>query len=341
MNNITPRKLALILLVTGVFLAVGLFNPIKEVFAGNWKLQQQIELFNISRIQIGSPDWVIGNTVLNLDIPVGTISIRYYSIMILGGLLAGYALALFLAAQQHVVGSIVDRLLIGILIFGIIGARLFFVVFNWNLYSDNPWNILLGLPQGGMAIFGAMIGGILYLTYYTVTYRFNIYEFIDFIAPSLLLGQIFGRWGNFFNYEAYGPSTSVIWKMFVPDTANISQNLNDRFFHPTFLYEIIPNFVLLLFLLYNYQSFTRKHSGLIFGFYAIGYGIIRLITEFFRLDALKINLPIRVQLGFVDFDYLLVSQFTALLLLIIGVWIIWKRSQIVYKKKDMMELRFS
>jgi phosphatidylglycerol---prolipoprotein diacylglyceryl transferase len=338
-NNplLSPRLLSLIFLIVGVLLFLILFHPISLVFSGQWKLHQQIELFNLNNLTLGSPDWIINidnnPIVLYAQIPVGLVTIRFYSILILLGVLSGYALSLYLAKQQHIAGTIVDRLLIGLLVFGLIGARLFFVAFNWDFFSISPLNILLGLTQGGLSIYGAIIGSFLYLWYYTSKFRFNLFEFLDFISPGLLLGQVIGRWGNFFNYEAYGPATSVYWKMFVPETTNITDNINDKYFHPTFLYEIIPNFILLVIILYNYQLLTKKHAGRVFAVYAIGYGIIRFVTEFYRLDALKMQLPFTIRIGIFESDFLYVSQFLSLILIFIAVLVYWQRSKIVFLKK--------
>ncbi len=316
--KITPRKLSYIFGVTGFSLSALLFFPISEVFAGNWKLNQQFELFYIDHINI-----------FGYQLDIGSINIRFYSVCILLGLLAGYSLALYLGKLQHIVGTIIDRLFIGVVVFGLIGARLFFVLFNWSKFSDNPANIILQLNKGGLALYGALILSTAYLTLYCRKYKFNIYEFLDFLAPAVLLGQIIGRFGNFFNYEAYGPSTSIYWKMYVPLLANITENLRQPYFHPTFLYEIIPNFFLLLVLLYNFTNWTQKRSGLVFAGYAVGYGVIRTFTEFFRLDALKYQI-----FGIITHP----SQILSVGLAAFGIYIIIRRNKIVYFKKTMTEI---
>jgi phosphatidylglycerol---prolipoprotein diacylglyceryl transferase len=329
-DGLSIRLLAILILLISIVVATLLFQPLSMVFSGQWKLQQQFELINIPALNL-----------FGLELPIGQINIRYYSLFILSGLLSGYFLSLFIAQKQYVAGTIIDRLLIGILIFGLLGARILYVAFNWSLFIESPGDIVLGLSQGGLAIFGAFIGSFLYLWYYTSRFHFNLYEFLDVIIPGVLLGQIIGRWGNFFNYEAYGPSTSVIWKMFVPDMANISSNLNDRFFHPTFLYEIIPNIFLLIFILYFYTNLTRRHAGRVFGVYAMGYGLIRFITEFFRLDALYIDLPFTIQIGLYESKKLLISQVLALFLILIGIIVYNHRNKIIYKKREMGEMKFS
>jgi len=336
-SNLALRRLALIILLTGIVLMGVLFYPISQVFAGEWKLQQQVELFTTSNLTIGSKDWVIADFPLVLEVPPTIINLRFYAVFILLGLLSGYALAIYLAKRHFVVGSVVDRMMIGLVVFGFVGARLLFVAFNWSQFSDNPANIILNLSQGGLAIFGAIIGGLAYIYFYTRRFKFNFFEFMDFIVPSLLLGQIIGRWGNFFNYEAYGPSTSVFWKMYVPETANFYEDINQQYFHPTFLYEIIPAWLLLVILLFNYTRWTNKHSGKVFAAYCVGYGTIRTLTELFRLDALQVQLPFSLPIGIWTINSIFISQLLAFCLIILGIYIFSKRSKVIYLKRRMDE----
>lgn len=338
------RRLSYFTGIIGILAATLGIYPISQVFAGNWKLKQQIEIFTIEKLSIGSPDWYIkdlfgagNNFQFYWEISGFIFSIRFYAICIFLGLLVGYILALFLAKKQHIATTVIDRLVIGLIVFGLIGARLFFVAFNWSIYKDNPANIILGIPQGGLALFGGLVGGFVYLWMYSTRFRFNLWEFLDVIAPSILIGQVIGRFGNMFNYEAFGPATSVYWKMFVPSSVNFSENLSDRFFHPTFIYEIIPNFILFFLILYFWEKLTRKRSGLVFGVYGIGYGIIRFFTEFYRLDALKINLVFPFKIWIWDFNYFYISQFSAIILVFLGIWVYLTRKKVMFLKKSLEE----
>lgn len=340
-KRLSTRTVSLFLLGLGVILSFVLFRPLALVFSGQWKVHQRIDI--AQRVVIDFNSLGIGGLVrsLNIDevIPIGTVSIRYYALMLLFGTIAGYFLTLFLSKKHHIASNTIDRLMIGLVIFGLIGARLFFVLFNLSFYIDNPLRIITEVLRGGLAFFGVIIFGVLYLWVYTSKYKFNFFEFLDFISPGVLLGQVIGRWGNFFNYEGYGHETPVFWKMAVPDTANY-YDLNATYFHPTFLYEIIPNFFLLVILLFFYDQLTAKRAGLVFSFYAIGYGLIRFVTEFFRLDALKIDLPksLRFSLGYLgDVEFIRASQLAALILLITGLILLFKRLKILYLKKSMME----
>lgn len=308
--NIVPslkkiQKLAVYSLCFFLLASALIFYPIREVFIGNAKLEQH---FTISLPQF----FYFLNGVLPPNF-----SIRYYAICILFGLLSGYCLTLYIARQRRVAGGVIDRLLLGITICGLIGARIFYVFFNLNIFTPDPISILY-IWLGGLSIFGAIFGAILYLYFYCRRFKFNFFEFLDLLSPGLVLGQIFGRFGNFFNYESYGPSTSVYWKMFVPQTAKVSDNINQDYFHPTFLYEAIPNIFLLILLLWFFEKLTLRRSGLIFSAYAIGYGAIRFFTEFFRLDALSLKLPTAISFFSFTFSSILVSQIFAVCFVFLG-----------------------
>jgi phosphatidylglycerol---prolipoprotein diacylglyceryl transferase len=337
-DSITPRRIAIYFALFVIILAIALYRPLQLIFAGSWKLQQQIQLFDIGILKIGSIDWNFGGYAIYLELPIGIFTLRYYSLLILCGVLAGYWLTTYLAKLQFIATTIIDRLLIGLLVFGLLGARLLYVVFNWDKFAQNPINIIASIQQGGLAIFGAILGGLMYLYLYTRRFRFNFYEFLDILTPGLLLGQIIGRWGNFFNYEAYGQATAVYWKMFVPELANVTSNLNDKYFHPTFLYEIIPNSILFVFLMYNYSNLTKKNAGLVFAIYAIVYGLIRACVEFFRLDALTFPLPFVIKWGIFEYPNLLVSQFLALCLMILGLTVYYFRSRVLFNKRGLEEI---
>ncbi|MBC7472230.1 MAG: prolipoprotein diacylglyceryl transferase [candidate division SR1 bacterium] len=289
-----------------------LFFPIKEVFEGKSKLEQQFGISIPENIPFLSN--ILGNTI----------NIRYYAVCILIGVLSGYILTLKLSKVYKIAGTVIDRLLLGITVFGLIGARLFYVIFNLKIFILEPISILF-VWLGGLAIFGAILGSALYLYLYCNRFKFNFYEFLDFLTPGLLLGQIFGRFGNFFNYESYGGPTSAYWKMYVPQTAKISENVNQEYFHPTFLYEVIPNIFVFLFILWFYEKLTLRRSGLVFGLYCICYGSIRFCTEFFRIDALRFDLPTRITFSVLDFQTVYVSQLCASIMCIVGIILVQKR----------------
>lgn len=327
-----------------------------KVFSGEWVLNQNLVRWRVDYISL-----------FGWEIPVGDIALRFYSILFFLATIAAFFLAVYLFKVSYLPGTLIDRLFIGIVLFSIIGARIFFVLSNLSFYTQYPEKILL-VYEGGLSIFGGIVGGFLYTYYYVKTYKFNIWEILDILAPSLLLGQIIGRFGNFFNYEAYGAPTGVAWKMFVPEQAingnkYVYENQMNQFFHPTFLYEIIPNLFLFAFLMWKYPKWTQRNTGLVASMYLIGYGLIRTFTEFFRLDALYI--PVNIKFAFPDFfinslqnlfkntifidplvttlknveiNKILISQIFAIFFVILGIFLYKKRKEIVYSSEKLTDL---
>jgi phosphatidylglycerol---prolipoprotein diacylglyceryl transferase len=314
--------------------------------------------------------------LFGLQIPFTDLSIRFYSVLMLLAFVAGYALSLFLVRRSYLPDTLVDRLLVGIVLFGLLGARAFFVLFNIKSFFGNVQDVggFLGafgrtflIYEGGLAISGGIIACLLYLWWFTRKHKFQFLEVTDLLAPGLLLGQVIGRLGNFFNYEAYGAPTNLFWKMFVPENAvNANKYLYSgelaRYFHPTFLYEMIPNLVLLVFLLSRYNKLTARSAGLVTSLYLVGYGCIRVITEFFRLDALKIPLSLKLNipgpiasliggvfpggvkeplvywLEHLAIDGILVSQLVALAMVVIGVRLYLDRAGVIYSQAQQRDL---
>ena len=289
-------------------------GPMAQVFRGEWELNQKIPLFVV-------PNY-------------GPVDLRFYALFVLLGLLAGYLLALSLAKIRGLADTVVDRLFVGLAFFGLIGARLFYVAFNWADFNDNLI-LIFETYKGGLAVFGMLLFGAMYMYWYCWRYKFNFWLFCDFVAPGVLLGQIFGRFGNFFNYESYGYPTKVWWKMYVPDSANL-EFLSSKFFHPTFLYEIIPNYILLLIILFNYHRLTNKHAGLVLAAYLCGYGFIRFFVEIFRVDPLLITLPSIPNVGAVDIR---VSMAAAYFIFILGLVIWYHRRRVYVRYQTATEIK--
>jgi phosphatidylglycerol:prolipoprotein diacylglycerol transferase len=325
---ITPRILSIIFAGLAGLAFFFLYQYFLKVFAGDWVLKQSVTLFEAFELPFLP------------GIPIGPFELRFYAVCILLGALSGFGLTLFLSKRHFIPDTLIDRLFIGLVIVSVIGARLFYVLFNLNLY-EKDWLKIFFINEGGLSIFGAMLAGGLYIWYYCRKFKFNFYEFGDFLSPGLLLGLIIGRFGNFFNYESFGGPTSVYWKMFVPKTASSVHGLSKYdYFHPTFLYEIVPNFLLLLFILFFYRDLTNKRAGVVLSLFLIGYGLIRFVVEFFRVDALKWYFPdfLQNQIPF-DINYLMPGQLVALVFFLTGVALLYFRSSTIYINKTMEEIR--
>lgn len=226
------------------------------------------------------------------------IDVYWYGIII--GI--GVVLSLFLAVHEaNRTGQdsekYIDFSIIGVIIC-IIGARLYYVIFSWDSYKDNIMKIF-ALREGGLAIYGGIIAGIITAIVYTKRKNINFWLFADTAAPSLLLGQIIGRWGNFFNREAFGGYTNGLFAMryMKNQVANIPPSVYDKIIieggveyiqvQPTFLYESLWNlgvFIILMILKKN-----KKFDGEIFGLYILGYALGRVWIEGLRTDQLLIG----------------------------------------------------
>lgn len=173
-------------------------------------------------------------------------------------------------------------LAIGLLLVGIMSARLYYVLFNWERYSKNPIEIFK-IWNGGLAIYGGIIGVMIFAIILSKIKKIKFYDLADLVIPYLSLCQSLGRWGNFINQEAYGYECTMPWKMGIFN----EQLGNYIYVHPTFLYESIFDFILFLILILTTKN--RKFSGQVFCSYMIGYGMIRGVVEGFRTDSLMLG----------------------------------------------------
>ena len=190
----------------------------------------------------------------------------------------------------------------------IIGARLYYVIFNWSLYRDNPISALY-IWNGGLAIYGGIIGAVLGLLLYTKTHRQKLTPLLDLAALGLLIGQFIGRWGNFINREAYG--AQITGNFFL--RMGLTVNGETTYYHPTFLYESVWNLAGFVLIHILSKSRRRKYDGQVFLWYVAWYGLGRVWIEGLRTDSLYLfGTGIRV------------SQLLALLCVIVaGAFLAW------------------
>lgn len=224
-----------------------------------------------------------GNIILPQYFNLGPVTIHYYGIIMAAAVAAGFYFALNRAPKYGVNLKTAEDLIFWIIIGGFIGARLYHVLSAWNFYSSHPADILK-VWNGGLAIYGAVFGGLLTLWVHKrlSTFHGSFLTLLDWLTPSLILGQIIGRFGNLFNYEAFGYPTSLPWKMFVPAQFRPWEYLNFNFFHPFFLYEVLGNIVILFFLL---KIAKFKAPGRVFISYLLLYNTLRFALEFLRIDS--------------------------------------------------------
>lgn len=223
--------------------------------------------------------------------------IAYYGIIIGLGVLAGIAIAVLLAKKTGQDPDTYYDLALYAVILSVIGARIYYVIFSWDSYKDDLLSIF-NIRQGGLAIYGGVIAAIITVYVYTKIKKIPFGLMTDTASPGLILGQIIGRWGNFFNREAFGDYTDGLFAMQLPVDAVRSSDITEKMMehvgtingiryvqvHPTFLYESFWNVCVLALMLWWMQR--KQFDGQVFLIYLLGYGIGRFWIEGLRTDSL-------------------------------------------------------
>ncbi|MBF2065445.1 MAG: prolipoprotein diacylglyceryl transferase [Calothrix sp. C42_A2020_038] len=227
---------------------------------------------------------------------LGPIAIRWYGLLIASAVLIGVTLSQYLAKRRKVNPDLLSDLSIWLVVSAIPAARLYYVIFEWAEYAKHPERIF-AIWQGGIAIHGAILGGTLAALIFCRIKQVSFWQMADLVAPSLILGQAIGRWGNFFNSEAYGSPTNLPWKLYIPPERRPPELPNVEYYHPTFLYESLWNlgvFGLLLFLFFRgLQGRSQLKVGTLFLTYLPAYSLGRLWIEGLRTDSLMLG-PLRI-----------------------------------------------
>ena len=231
---------------------------------------------------------------------IGSFFIAFYGVIIAIGMLVGVG---FILKEAKRVGfdedSFLDICIITIIV-GVIGARIYYVIFAWDYYKDNPLSAL-NIRQGGLAIYGGVLAGIACVYIISKVKKFDFLKVMDVAMFGVIIGQIFGRWGNFFNREVFGQYTDGLFAMLLPIDAIRSQSdvttemlanlvqidgVSYISVHPTFLYESLWNLGLLIFLLLTRKK--KTFNGYVFFTYLVVYGAGRFWIEGVRTDQLKL-----------------------------------------------------
>lgn len=255
---------------------------------------------------------IVFNYIDPVAFDLGPLSVRWYGIIIAVGILLGY----FVAQRALVKAGLHKDTLVDIIfysaLFGFIAARIYFVIFQWPYYAENPSEIIK-IWHGGIAIHGGLIGGFIAGVIVCKVKNLNPFQIGDIVAPSIILAQGIGRWGNFMNHEAHGGpvSRAFLEQLHLPNFIIENMYINGQYYHPTFLYESIwdvAGFIILVNI--------RKHLklGETFFLYLTWYSIGRFFIEGLRTDSLMLTSNIRV------------AQLVSILLILISI------SLIVYRR---------
>lgn len=224
---------------------------------------------------------------------IGPLTVYWYGIIIGTGLLLGWLLASRESKRLGLDKDIFSDLLLWAIPISILSARLYYVIFKWYYYVKNPGEII-AIWEGGIAIHGALIGGVITATLFARKRGVSFWKLADIAAPSIILGQAIGRWGNFMNQEAHGGEVtrSFLEGLYLPDFIINQMYIDGTYYHPTFLYESLWNiagFILLLII----RRFPVKR-GEVFLSYVIWYSIGRFFVEGLRTDSLMLTETLRI-----------------------------------------------
>lgn len=215
-----------------------------------------------------------------IALQIGALSIRWYGILMSTALAVGVYLAYREAQKQKVDPEHILNIAITVAPLCFVGARLYYVIFQWPYYYAHPSEIP-AVWHGGLAIHGAILTAIIAGYFYVRHYKLDFWHMADIVAPSLILGQAIGRWGNYFNQEAYGGLTNLPWAIYI----------DGAYRHPTFLYESIWDLgVFLTLILLRRKKFIKR--GEIFLLYLFMYSLGRVFIEGLRTDSLMLG-PLR------------------------------------------------
>ena len=260
-----------------------------------------------------------------MAVQIGSVSIYWYGIIIGLGVFLGLWLAIRESERRGLDKDVFVDLLIYAVPISIISARIYYVIFEWSYYKDHLGDIVK-IWNGGIAIHGALIGAVITTIVFAKAKNLSFWKLADIAAPSIILGQAIGRWGNFINQEAYGGEVSrgFLENLFLPDFIINQMYINGAYHHPTFLYESVWNFVGFAILIALRRVNLRQ--GELFLTYVIWYSIGRFFVEGLRTDSLML------------FDTLRMAQVLSLVLILVGVVLIIVRRKLGYSEKKYLDM---
>lgn len=216
---------------------------------------------------------------------LGPIEVRWYGVIIAFGIILAFIVGQREMVKRGFHPDYLTDLLIWAVPLSIVAARIYYVIFKWDFYSQNPSKII-AIWNGGIAIHGALIGAFLTAYIFTKKRGTSFWKVTDILAPSLLIGQTVGRWGNFMNQEAHGGEVTrnFLENLMLPNWVIEQMNINGKYYHPTFLYESVWNLIGVIILILLRKVNLRR--GEMFLFYLTWYSFGRFFIEGMRTDSL-------------------------------------------------------
>ncbi|MEG0315122.1 MAG: prolipoprotein diacylglyceryl transferase [Erysipelotrichaceae bacterium] len=249
---------------------------------------------------------------------IGTLKITWYALFIVCGAFLAYYLSMKTIKKMGYKTELFENFFLNLVPLSIIGARLWYVIFEWSTYAKDPIRIFK-IWEGGLAIHGGLIVGLAYGVYYFKKHSINGLRIADAVFPNVLIAQAIGRWGNFINQEAYGEAVKESFYNGWPNFIKEGMLINGQYYQPTFIFEAIGNLIGFIIIRTVYKKYGRKKRGDMAFAYFTWYGMVRLLVESMRTDSLMLG-NIRV------------AQLISILFIIfgiLGIYGIWDK---VFKK---------
>lgn len=236
--------------------------------------------------------WIPSPTIVSL----GAFELRWYGLLLALGAAAGLVVLRALGRKRGFLDTDLMDLFIWLTMAGFIGGRLYHVLNEFSYYLKHPTQIWM-VWEGGLGIHGAILAGLITLIVFAQRKKLSPWKLLDCLAPALVLGQVIGRWGNYFNQELFGRPTDRPWGIPIEAVHRPLGHLNAPYFHPTFLYESLGNLAILGFLLWLGKR-QRLPTGVIALTYFILYALLRIGMETLRIDQTPIIAGVRLPILF-------------------------------------------
>lgn len=247
---------------------------------------------------------------------IGSLTVHWYGLFLSIGALAGFLVFRWLGKRHGLKAADLEMMYFWMVLAGIVCARLYHVVNEWRYYLDQPAEII-SLWNGGLAIHGAVLGGLMVIIFYARRLRVSAWQLTDIAVPALAIGQAIGRWGNYFNQELFGRPTDLPWGIPIEPLNRPIEYLESAFFHPTFLYESLGALAVFIILIFMHRRFLGRPqpgaAGIITLTYFVTEPVIRAFTEWLRVDRVPLIAGVRLPL--------LVS----VLIAVAAAWLLWRR----------------
>lgn len=233
--------------------------------------------------------------------------IHWYGVIMALAITIGLLVIFWIRSKyyENIPADTVVDLAFYLIIFGIIGARLYYALADFHYYFRHPLEIFQ-IWNGGLSIHGCIIGALIACIVYCKKNDYNFFTLADLFTYGLVVGQVIGRWGNFFNSEAFGKPTDLPWKLFIPEQYRPLEYVNYQYFHPTFLYESLLNILVFVILFFVVRKIAKDKQGLIFFSYFVLYSVVRFFIESIRIDSI-------LNIGFVP-----IAQIMSIVMCVVG-----------------------